>query len=98
MLIAGVVISNKANLLVIDRELQLFIKTYVEANIEGVDPQKLDANFIACDLQKNLEHAFNRRFSVSSLDGQTWEPLDDLSIVAMLEVDTPLELPSLRVH
>jgi hypothetical protein len=98
MHISGILISNKAHLLVISRELQLFLRTYVAVNIEGYNPSGLDPNFLACDLQKNLERAFNARFSVSPVDSETGDPIDDLTYVAALEVSTPVEFPTMRSH
>lgn len=98
MFITGVMITNKAHLLSFTRELQLFLKTYVEANIEGANPLLLDPNFIACDLQNNLERAFHQKFSVTPMDAQTGDPVDDLTYAAALEVSTSLEFPSMREH
>lgn len=98
MLITGILITNKAYLLATSRELQLFLRSYVEENIEGVNPAILDHNFIARDLQSSLEQAFKTRFSVISIDSETGDPVDDLTLAAALEVSTPLEFPSLKVH
>jgi hypothetical protein len=98
MLITGVLINNKAHLLVLNRELQLFLKSYVEFNIEGVNPRTLDPNFIAADLQSNLERVFHKPFSVTPMDSETLEPIDDLTYMAALEVSTPVEFPSIRGH
>jgi hypothetical protein len=98
MLITGILITNKAHLLVISRELQLFLLSYVEENIEGVNPLMLDPNFIAIDLQNNLEREFKTQFSVISVDSETGDPVDNFTKTAALEVSTPLEFPSLKVH
>jgi hypothetical protein len=98
MLITGILITNKAHLLVMSRELQLFLQSYVEANIEGANPITLDPNFIAADLQSNLEREFKTQFSVTTMDSETGDPLDEFTRTAALEVSTPLDFPSLKVH
>jgi len=98
MLITGVLITNKAHLLVCNRELTLFLQTYVETNIEGMNPSTLDPTFIAAHLQKDLEAAFGHKFSVKSIDASTGDPIDDLTYMVALEVSNPLNAPSLRIH
>jgi len=98
MMIAGVVITSKAHLLVCNQELTLFLQTYVSTNIEGHAPSTLDHTFLAVHLQKDLEKAFGHRFSVQGIDASTGDPVDDLTHMVALEVSTPLDLPSLRAH
>jgi hypothetical protein len=98
MLIAGILIERKVHLLTNSRELTSFIKNYVALNIEGLDPAEIDVNFIATDLCKNLDSAFNTKFLVNRLDADTGEPVDDLSVLAMLEVCSPYDVPSTGVH
>src|ERR1700722_5672620 len=98
MLIAGVLITNKAHLLVCNQELTLFLQTYVTTNIEHADPSTLDLTFIAAHLQKDLELAFGHKFSVKGVDASTGDPIDDLTHMVALEVSTPFDVPSLRIH
>jgi hypothetical protein len=98
MLIAGVFIDHKLGLLTDRQELASFVQSYVECNIERVSPEKLDADLIALDLKRKLEHAFNTQFTVVSVDAQTGNDLDDQSVAAALEVSTPLYVPSTRIH
>jgi len=98
MHIAGIFIDNKLWLLADRQELASFVQAYVTSNIESMDPSEVNATFLAGDLKKNLERAFNTQFSVVPLDVQTGDPIDDLSTVAALQVSTPLYIPSTKVH
>lgn len=98
MYITGIIIDNKVRLITDNQELSLFIKSYVENNIEPLVPHVVDSKGIAVDLQKSLEQAFNIQFSVEPLDVQTGDPIDDLSTAAFLEVSTPLNVHSVKIH
>jgi hypothetical protein len=98
MLITGILIERKVHLLTNTRELTSFIKSYIAVNIEGIDPSEIDINFIATDLCKNLNSAFPAKLLVTSVDAATGEPIDDLSVMAALEISSVYDVPSVGVH